>query len=171
MQKTTSRERMHKLCNKQRMDDNFDPDERQEKERKRIAAIRKRQKLQREQKDNLKENYRLKETEQKRKYRQKNPNRDSASNIMQRNKTTEEKSCRQNIVVKNDEMKILQLKVKVFLNEARRLKRKLDMCEESGDNDDTDSSNSTETEFLTWQQKPSEKEVKMHINYIFKKKH
>ena len=63
MQKTTSRERMHKLCNKQRMDDNFDPDERQEKERKRIAAIRKRQKLQREQKDNLKENYRLKETE------------------------------------------------------------------------------------------------------------
>ena len=90
---------------------------------------------------------------------------------MQRNKTTEEKSCRQNIVVKNDEMKILQLKVKVFLNEARRLKRKLDMCEESGDNDDTDSSNSTETEFLTWQQKPSEKEVKMHINYTFKKKH
>ena len=51
-----------KLHNKQRMDENFDPGEDQEKERKRIAAIRKRQKLQREQNGNLKENYRLKET-------------------------------------------------------------------------------------------------------------
>ena len=61
MSKTTS-SRESKLHNKQRMDENFDPDEHQEKERKRIAAIRKRQKLQREQNGNLKENYRLKET-------------------------------------------------------------------------------------------------------------
>ena len=61
MLKTTSN-RESKLHSKQRMDENFDPDEHQEKERKRIAAIRKRQKLQREQSGSLKGNYRLKET-------------------------------------------------------------------------------------------------------------
>ena len=54
---------MAKLRNKHRTDENFDPDEHREKERKRIAAIIKRHKLQREQNENLKENYRLKETE------------------------------------------------------------------------------------------------------------
>ena len=54
---------MPKLRNKHRMDENFDPDEHREKERKRISAIIKRHKLQREQNENLKENYRLKETE------------------------------------------------------------------------------------------------------------
>ena len=53
---------MPKLRNKHRMDENFDPDEQREKERKRIAAIIKKQTA-KEQNENLKENYRLKETE------------------------------------------------------------------------------------------------------------
>ena len=126
MPKTTSRERMHKLHNKQRMDENFDSDEHQEKERKRIAAIRKSQKLQREQNDNLKENYKSNETERKRIYRRKKTNRGSASNITQRNKTTGEKRHRENRAAKNDETKKLQLKVNTFSNEPRKLKRKLD---------------------------------------------
>ena len=42
----------------------------------------------------------------------------------------------------------MQLKLKMFSNEARMLKRKLGMYEESGDNDDADSSNGTATEAL-----------------------
>lgn len=82
---------MCKLCKKQRMDENFDSYEHQEKERKIIAAITKKQKLPREQNGKLKENYRSNEMERQRIYRPKKINRDSASNIMQRNKTTGER--------------------------------------------------------------------------------
>ena len=90
MPKPTSRERIRELHNKHRMEENFDPHERQEKERKRIVAIRKRQKLQREQNDKLKENFTLKEKKQ-RINRSKKTNRGCACNIKQRNKTTGEK--------------------------------------------------------------------------------
>ena len=92
-----------------------------------MQLLEKGRKLQREQNDNVKENYRLKETERKIIYRRKKINRDNASNITQRNKTTGEKRRRENTAAKNDETKKLQSKVKMFSNETRRLKRKLDM--------------------------------------------
>ena len=67
---------------------------------------------------------------------------------MQRNKTTGERRWKENTAAKNNEIKKLELKVKMFSNEARRLKRNLNKYGESGDNNDADNINSTASEAL-----------------------
>lgn len=93
-------------------------------ERKLISKIREKQKYKRSRNPKLLEEYRLKGKLKKREQQAKNKNCDNASSITQRKKWIRLKRQKNDIKELNKQAKNLELKVKIFCNENRCLKKK-----------------------------------------------
>ena len=138
MGKTTSAERMKKLRQKRREDPLFDEEKFKEKERKRINEIRKKKnRLKRTSKEI--EESRTYERLRKRKQRELKRNKEKVdkrkvSNIRNGRRRREEQKLRDKNEISN-----LKLKVKLFTNENRRLKRKMNESCASSDSSILDS--------------------------------
>ena len=125
------KERMKELRQRRKDDASFDIEGHKEKERKRIASLRKKQKAQRSQDPELMSMYREKEKLRKREQRLKTKNRrDQNLNRSEVNKRLGIKRRRKHQETKNGEIKKLELKVKMFENLNRRLKRRLNKTNE-----------------------------------------
>ena len=126
----TSAERMKKLREKRKADPEYDTEKFKEKERKRIARYRNIRKEKRSQQEI--EEYRKNERLRKRKQREKQKevaekyDGQLSSNI----KSARKRKARNNKVTR-DEINNLKLRVKLFSNENRRLKRKLNSSVQS----------------------------------------
>ena len=116
----TSAERMHALRARRAADPNFDKEEHDKGERLRLQGIRKKQQIEREKDPDKQRQYREKEKLRKRKQRAANkitPVVDNKRRDKRRRSTNKKK---------DRAIETLTTKVRLFSNENRRLKRKID---------------------------------------------
>ena len=147
MRKKTSAERMWKLQEKFKDEiDLTDAEIYKASKRKLTSKIREKQKYKRNRNPKLLEEYRLKGKLKKREQQAKNKNCDNASSITQRNKWIRLKRQKNDIKELNKQAKNLELKVKMFCNENRCLKKGIN--NEIDTSLETDSSTSSASEIL-----------------------
>ena len=126
--------------NKREGEEGFDKAKHREDERKRVAKIREKQKEERKLNKEMDNMYREKEILRKREQRKRkklSEMKSKSSSITERNRKIATRKRKNNIYRLKGDREGLLLKVKMFTNENRRLKRKLNspMIEESSENE------------------------------------